>query len=245
MASIFETGHAKNVASFHRLISFVAGYGAAYNPTEPALQLAGLQGLYANAQAALINVRNKHRDYENIVNDRKILFKDLKPFASRLVNFLKSSKVSSELLDDALGVTRKMRGGRARSVVSAVNVDMTVNMPTRNSTSQQSYIQLASHFSDLVTLLSSSPNYRPNEPEAQIANLQAMEQQLINANTQIDIYYVQVSNARIERDNILYKNPINLYTTAIDVKNYIRGIFGAKSPQYGQVKSLKLTKPVR
>lgn len=32
MASTTETGHAKNVANFDDFISFVTGYGAAFNP---------------------------------------------------------------------------------------------------------------------------------------------------------------------------------------------------------------------
>ena len=40
MASTSETGHAKNVANFEDLISFVTGYGATYNPTKVPLKLA-------------------------------------------------------------------------------------------------------------------------------------------------------------------------------------------------------------
>ena len=40
MASNSETGHAKNVANFEDLISFCTGYGATYNPSKAAIQLA-------------------------------------------------------------------------------------------------------------------------------------------------------------------------------------------------------------
>ena len=45
MASTTETGHAKNVANFEDLISFVTGYGATYNPTKVPIKLASLTTL--------------------------------------------------------------------------------------------------------------------------------------------------------------------------------------------------------
>jgi hypothetical protein len=45
MASTSETGHAKNVANFEDLISFVTGYGATYNPTKVPIKLASLTTL--------------------------------------------------------------------------------------------------------------------------------------------------------------------------------------------------------
>jgi len=45
MASTSETGHAKNVSNFDDLISFVTGYGTAYNPSKASIKLTALQSL--------------------------------------------------------------------------------------------------------------------------------------------------------------------------------------------------------
>ena len=45
MASTSETGHAKNVANFDDLISFVTGYGTAYNLSKATIKLTALQTL--------------------------------------------------------------------------------------------------------------------------------------------------------------------------------------------------------
>ena len=37
---IYETGHARNVEHFQTLISFVTGWGAAYQPSNPNIALA-------------------------------------------------------------------------------------------------------------------------------------------------------------------------------------------------------------
>lgn len=39
MTSTSETGHAKNVANFDDLVSFVTGYGTAYNPSKASIKL--------------------------------------------------------------------------------------------------------------------------------------------------------------------------------------------------------------
>lgn len=43
MARIFGKGHAKNVANFDDLISFVEGYSESYNPSREAFKLQSLQ----------------------------------------------------------------------------------------------------------------------------------------------------------------------------------------------------------
>ena len=56
MKSITETGHAKNVAVFEKLIAFCTDYGPAYNPSRNELKLDEL---------------NKKRDEARISVDRK------------------------------------------------------------------------------------------------------------------------------------------------------------------------------
>ena len=65
MASTSETGHAKNVANFQDLISFVTGYGAIYNPSKNALKLPQLNTLYTTSQASLADVVTKNTAYNN------------------------------------------------------------------------------------------------------------------------------------------------------------------------------------
>ena len=48
---------------------------------------------------------------------------------------------------------------------------------------------------------------------------------------------------RISRNNLLYKENTGLYDVALDVKNYIKSVFGATSPQYKQVSKIKFTAP--
>jgi hypothetical protein len=55
--------------------------------------------------------------------------------------------------------------------------------------------------------------------------------------------FTKVSNSRIARNKTLYTAQVNLYETALDVKKYVKSIFGTGSPEYAQVSSLKFSKP--
>ena len=52
---------------------------------------------------------------------------------------------------------------------------------------------------------------------------------------------VVYSNARISRDNLLYSKDSGLVDVAMDVKNYVKSIFGATSPEYANVSDIEFT----
>lgn len=61
---------------------------------------------------------------------------------------------------------------------------------------------------------------------------------LIHANT-------EYSNARLSRDQVLYNNLTGLCQIAKEVKQYVKSVFGATSPQYKQISSLLFVKRKR
>ncbi|PIX13311.1 MAG: hypothetical protein COZ74_06940, partial [Flavobacteriaceae bacterium CG_4_8_14_3_um_filter_31_8] len=106
----------------------------------------------------------------------------------------------------------------------------------------QSFDQLIQHLAGLAAVLAAEPSYTPNETELQIATVQAKIAELTEKNTAVSTAYTNVSNARIARNEILYNPTTGLVETAKDVKNYIKAIFGASSPQFGQVKGISFKK---
>ncbi|WP_445749906.1 hypothetical protein [Polaribacter sp.] len=94
----------------------------------------------------------------------------------------------------------------------------------------------------MAAVLAAEPSYTPNEIELQVATVQAKITELIYKNTSVAAAYANVSNARIARNEILYNPTTGLVETSKDVKNYIKAIFGASSPQYGQVKGIAFRK---
>lgn len=240
MASKSEVGHAKNVANFQDLIAFVEGYGPSYNPSKTSLTLAQLTALHTSANASLQNVINLNTAYDDAVNSRAEAFADLRPLSTRLINALEATDASQEKIDDAKGYNRKIQGQRA----SKKEEPLDPNQPTpkKISNSQQSYDQLIQHFEGLISVLASEPSYAPNETELQITTLQAKAQDLKDKNNQEANADTAVSNARLERNRILYQENTGLVDTALDVKKYVKSLFGASSPEYNQIKGVKFKK---
>ena len=241
MASTSETGHAKNVANFEDLISFCEGYGAVYNPSKDALKIANITSQFQNAQSSLAGVKTSQATFNTAVNNRVIVFKPLKALGTRIINALDSTDASKETVKDARTINRKLQGQRAEpkpkeekeTDPAAPPADKTI------SASQQSYDQQIEHFAKLIELLTVEPGYDPNEVELKLTTLIAKLAELKAANTAAINQFTNWSNRRIERNDIIYNPLTGVVATALDIKKYIKSVYGASSPQYKQVSGLQ------
>ena len=239
MASTSETGHAKNVANFQDLISFCQGYGASYNPTKESLKIPQLQALYQLAQDQLNATKTQKTTFDNATNERRSTFANLKPLATKIINAFAVSGADSLAVADVKTVNKKLQGTSSKkSTPEEANPE---NTPTTNSisTSQQSYDRLIDHFANLIQVIEQNTNYTPNETELQVATLQTKLAELQTKNTNLINAYTGYSNAMIERNQTLYNPLTGLVQTSKEVKQYVKSVFGANSPQYKQVSGLE------
>lgn len=241
MPTSIETGHAKNVAYFQELISFITGYGAAYNPSSVAIQLSSLQALHGTAQAHIQHVHTALVAFNHATNARILLFQSLRPLATRLVSAFSTTDASTEMLKDAKTINRKIQGKRAKE--KHTTTDPATPAPATISASQQSYTLLIEHFSKLIALLQSEPSYAPHESALQISTLTTYLAALQSANTSVSSAYVALSNARIARNKILYKPKSGLFDIAAYAKNYVKALYGATAPEYKLISKIQFTKP--
>jgi hypothetical protein len=242
MASTSETGHAKNVANFEDLISFCNGYGGSYKPSKAILQIPNLTTLHSNAESSITAVTNAKNAFTVATNQRQTAFDPLRKLCTRIVNALDATEASDKLVKDAKTINNKIQGKRATprpkpKPDSEAAEDKTI------SVSQQSYDALIENFEKLIDLVSTEPTYTPNETELQISTLQTTLGNLKATNTAVVNAYTNYSNARITRNNILYAPTSGLVDVALEVKKYIKSVFGSTSPQYKQVSKLEFTRP--
>lgn len=246
MASTSETGNAKNVANFENLIAFCIAYGSAYNPSKANLKLTTLQAQLASCQTNIASVVSTAVAYNNAVNARLQAFEGLKKLGTRLINALDATDASKETVKNAKGINIKLQGKASAKLTKAdagkteeLNTDDPVtDTPKTISNSQQSFSNQVEHFSKFIETLSAEPVYLPNEPDLQIATLNALLTNLKNTNTGVINAYTTLSNARISRDQSLYNLTNGLVQVAKEVKMYVKSIFGATSPQFQQVSAI-------
>jgi hypothetical protein len=245
MASTIETGHAKNVATFEDLVSFCTGYGATYNPSKASLKIAALVPQLTAAQATLQLVKTTKTAYDNATNAREVVFVPLKPLATKIINALAATDATPQTVDDTRTIINKIQGRRAKAVVvpDAKALAEGAEPVKTASTSQQSYDKLVDHFAQLIVILTAEPKYLPNENELKIATLTAQIADMRAKNTAVVNALTAVSNARINRDKLLYGELTGMVDVAMDVKQYVKSVFGAKSPQYKQISGLRFTRP--
>ena len=242
MASTSETGHAKNVANFNELIAFITGYGATYNPTKSSIKLTALQDLALEAKASIDTVNSALPAYSNAVSAREAAFEPLSKLTTRVMNAVKATDTTQQVDESARTLVRKIQGKRAtaktteaeKAAATAEGKDI-----KEKSSSQMSYDNRLDNLDKLIQLLSSIPLYTPNEAELKVASLKNLYTDLKTKNTAVINATTTLSNARISRNETLYKADIGLVDTALDVKTYIKSLFGATSPQYKQISKLE------
>lgn len=239
MKSKSETGHLLNIANFQDLISFCQGYGTAYNPAKDSLKIPQLQALYQNASDRFNSTKLQKTAFDNATNERKNAFKDLKPFTTKIVNAFAVSGADTLAVNNLKSVNKKMQGSSGKKE-STVNTENSAHPVTNTiSTSQQSYDRLIDHFANLIVVLEQNTVYNPNENDLKVASLKAKLNDLQTKNTNLINVYTTYSNALIERNQILYDASTGLVQTSKEVKQYIKSVFGATSPQYKQISKLE------
>lgn len=242
MASTSETGHAKNAANFDDLISFVTGYGVTYNPSRASLNLAALQAISSNAKDAISAVNAALPAYSNAVAAREVAFAPLNKLITRVINALKSTDTTDQVDDSAKTLARKIQGTRAKAKKTdeeKAALAATGKEAKEISASQTSYDSRLDNLDKLIKLLTSITLYVPNEADLKVTALSTLYDDLKSKNTAVVKTATPLSNARISRNDIMYKASTGLVDIALDTKSYIKSLYGATSPQYKQVSKLE------
>ena len=244
MASTSETGHAKNVANFEKLIAETSAFGETFNPSKATLKLTALNTQLATAKAAIAAVNSAEPAYKNAVSARDAAFAPLGKLITRINNALKASDTTVQEDESALTLVRKLQGRRAtakktedeKKALAAEGKEV-----VEISSSQMSFDSRLENFDRLIKLLSSIPAYAPNEADLKVEALTALYNDLKAKNMAVINAEIPLSTARIARNEVLYKQNAGIVDITVDVKNYVKSVFGATSPQYKLISNIKFT----
>jgi hypothetical protein len=235
-----ETGHNKNVTNFETLIIACTGFGAPYNPSNPSITIPVLATQHLDAKASVKDVKTTETPFNSVEGQRKTIFKPLKPTSTKVLNALKGASAPATVIADAETINRKIQGKRADNTPEVTPAGETPS--DKNSVSQQSYDMLIDHFEKLIELADVEPVYNPNEEPLKIINLTTYKTELETINTAVKTAYTPYKTAMQTRDIKLYAPQTGIVDTAQTVKNYVKSVFGATSPQYKQISKLVFRK---
>lgn len=242
MTKISETGHAVNVANFENLLTTANALGATYNPSKSSLKIPALQDLLSASKNSLNATNIAQSAYSNAVSARESAFEPFSKLITRVNNALKASDTTVQVDESAQTIVRKLQGRRASAKITDEEkkaLEAEGKEVNQISATQLSYDSRLENLDKLIMLLESVPFYKPNEEDLKVESLKSLQTALKAKNNDVVVASIQLSNARIARNELLYKPLTGLIDVAFDFKVYIKSVFGATSPQYKQISKLK------
>jgi len=245
MASKNESGIPVNVANFDQLLAYVMGYGVDFNPTKETIKTNSLLQVAMYAKDALAAVNLALPPYTNAVAARESAFEPLGKLVTRLINALQATDATKQVVDSAKTLGRKIHGKRAtpKKTEEQKKALLAEGKEVNEISSSQTGLDDQLEFFDkLIKLLASIDLYNPNEADLKVASLLVLYNDLQSKNSVVKSVEVPLSNARIARNKILFKDKTGLCDVASDVKAYVKSLYGATSPQYKQISKLKFKK---
>ncbi|HBL78408.1 MAG: hypothetical protein A2W90_15870 [Bacteroidetes bacterium GWF2_42_66] len=240
-----ETGHAKNVANFEQLVLNCTSYGRAYNPGNPALSLEALNTLLSEGKQCLTSIHTVQASLAKALSEREVAFEPFSKLATRIANAVRSSASSPQADTQVIAIIRKLQGRRAAPKMTEEEKQAASSEGkevVEISASQMSFTNRIANFDKLIELLKSIREYTPNESDLTVTALTTYHQDLTTKNQAVINAEISVSSLRITRNNLLYKETTGMIDVAAAVKTYIKSVFGATSPQYKQISSLKFVR---
>lgn len=245
MASNNENGIPNNVANFDQLLAFVKGYEGDFKPTKETIKINSLLQVATYAKDALAAVNLALPPHTNAMAARDSAFEPLGKLVTRLINALIATDATKQVVDSAKTLGRKIHGKRAtpkkteeqKKALLAEGKEV-----IEISSSQTGLDDQLEFFDKLIKLLASIDLYNPNEADLKVATLQVLYNDLQSKNSVVKSAAVPLSNARLTRNKILFKDNTGLCDVASDVKAYVKSLYGATSPQYKQISKLKFKK---
>jgi len=241
MSATKETGHQVNIDNLDQMIVILKGFGAKYNPTNNDISIMNLEQILTNSRASQSGLHEVKQPYTAAGNARKDAFQPLESLVTRALNALISTKTSEQTDKSAKALVRKIKGEKASKKKTSKKIADQTTTQTEDeqiSSAQLGYEDQLQNFDEFIKLLEITPQYNPNEADLKIEALKAYRDDLATKNHAVIEAKVAVDNARIARNEELYKPLIGLVDSAADAKTYVKSVFGATSPQFRQISGL-------
>jgi hypothetical protein len=240
MVSKTESGMNTYVGNFNKLIDLCAEFGTMYNPNPSALKIDSLKNQASSIQTAINAVNSLLPDYLTAESNRREKFELLPPLATRVQAAAVILDLPNAIVVHIKEIVRKIHGRRARAIKSEPVDTPEGQEPAKHiSVSQVSFNEQIEHLNQLIATLTSQSAYAPAETDLTVTALNQLLSDLRTTNEAVTVAEAPLATARQERDKLLYAPKTGMMDTAMAVKEYVKAVFGASSPQYKKVWHIK------
>ncbi len=240
-----QTGHEQNVVNLGIILNSVATFKELYNPPRNELTIDGITKKRSDGEKANATVTSAENVFKNSIAARTTSFDDFDTFITRIINALRISGAPEQSILQAENMVRELRGKRAAAKLTNKEVEVAkgegadIKQMTLHITNIDRKIE---NFNKLVQFLIGIPEYKPNEKDISIAGLISKLAELKSITASYLAANAALDAARLERNTVLYAKNTGLVDVALDVKLYVKSVFGARSPQYKGISDIAFSK---
>ncbi len=240
-----QTGHEQNVVNLGIILNSVATFKTMYNPSRNELTIDGLTQMRSDGEKVNAAVTSAENVFKNSISARTTSFDLFDIFITRIINALRISGAPEQSILQAENIVRELRGKRASAKLTNKEVEIAkgegaeIKQMTLHLYNMDRKIE---NFNKLVQFLAGIPEYKPNEADLSIAGLNSKLAELKSTTASYLAANAALDAARLERNKVLYAKNTGLVDVALDVKLYVKSVFGAKSPQYKEISDIVFSK---
>jgi hypothetical protein len=233
-----EAGDMKVIGNFRRLID-LQKTDPMFDSSNPLLKIAQLEQQLINGNAAVEAITDNMAPNKVAITARQAEYVQAVATVRGSRNILKSSGASAKVLEDADSFTRKVFGlKKSKKEPEVTAVTSATEAVKTHSASQQSYDAILGNIRNYNAIIKTVGLYNPNEANYKISGLETMADDLEAKNNLVSTTFASLDAARRLRDELLYTNEDCICKVAQMVKNYVKAIHGATSPQYKAISGL-------
>jgi hypothetical protein len=210
-----------------------------FDSSNPLLKIAQLEQQLINGNAAVEAITDNMAPNKVAITARQAEYVQAVATVRGSRNILKSSGASAKVLEDADSFTRKVFGlKKSKKEPEVTAVTSATEAVKTHSASQQSYDAILGNIRNYNAIIKTVGLYNPNEANYKISGLETMADDLEAKNNLVSTTFASLDAARRLRDELLYTNEDCICKVAQMVKNYVKAIHGATSPQYKAISGL-------
>jgi hypothetical protein len=228
MAKQRETGMATYVGHLRQLIAVVEVFGERYAPANTRLTVSALTQLADAAKEGIAQVSRMIPPCVEAEWNRHEAFARLSPLATRIGATAKAGDIKPAALAQIEELVHKIHG-RSRH---RVKPDEGGN---HFSATHRSFTEQIERLTQLIELVEAQPGYQPSVADLTPPALRLYAGELSRLNRMAFTAESALTAARRERDEILYAPVTGMTDTALAVKAYVKGVFGAQSHEFREV----------
>ena len=228
-----SSGQQKIVSNFAEIIDIVETFGTEWKPIDDSLTLVNLKARHAAAET-LIESYNQATLFDQLKTDeRRNAYISLNGLVKNIFASAKACKMAEATIDrvktlkdliDGTNVTqaaarRDQKNEKAKSLLPEGTAAPETSKS--RSVSQQTFDDRYDNFKLLITLLTTSGDYKTNEDNLTIEALNAYLTQLATANKATRDADNALKVKREERDKLLSGAENSIYADVTGIKNYL------------------------